>query len=86
MVGDVQEQLDWLLANEFKPKNADRPVSRPTVTAGPIATTDRLERIKARMFGGPRGDQLRRLYAGDAGDYRKADNSIDWSGADLSFC
>lgn len=81
---DVQEHLDWLLANEFKPRNADRPPSRPT--AGPIATTERIERIKARMFDGPRGGQLRRLDAGDGSDYRKADGSIDWSSADLSFC
>lgn len=85
-VVDVQEHLDWLLTAEFKPKESNRTASRPTVTAGPIASTDRVERIKERMFNGPRGDQLRRLYAGDAGDYRKPDGSPDWSSADLSLC
>jgi hypothetical protein len=55
-------------------------------SAGPIATTDRIERIKERMFDGPRGPQLRRLYAGDASDYRKPDGSPDWSSADGSLC
>ena len=38
------------------------------------------------MFDGPRGPQLRRLYDGDASDYRKPDGSPDWSSADGSLC
>ena len=85
-VANVQEQLDWLLANEFKPKDTGRPTVSISRIASAIATTDRIERIKERMFSGPRGDQLRRLYDGDAGDYLKADGSSDWSSADLSLC
>lgn len=68
------------------PVETSKPTVRVERPAGPITTTDRLERIKDRMFDGPRGHQLRRLFAGDASDYRKDDGSPDWSAADLSFC
>jgi len=85
-LAECQAALDWLLANEFKPKDPGKPAVRIDRPAGLIASTDRIERIKEKMFSGPRGAQLRRLYDGDAGDYRKPDGSPDWSGADGSLC
>jgi len=62
-VVECQAALDWLLANEFKPKDPGKPAVRIDRPAGLIASTDRIERIKEKMFSGPRGAQLRRSLA-----------------------
>ncbi len=64
--------------------NSERAVVRVERTTTSMMPGDADARIFERMYRGKRGDQLRRLLDGDAGEYRKQDGSPNWSGAEQS--
>ena len=75
MIRECQAAVDWLLETYFGPETSERVAVRVERALTPLAAMKR----------GRRGAQLGRLHDGDAGDFRRADGSIDASAADLSY-